>query len=246
VIEALEEDSQLPKVFRQLDVNGDGTVTLTDILGFHGDTTGAVDKLLPYIQEQLQLGLAREEVDTLPGVTFRDLIGRSPSHEPASLRTRMTDGIAAPQGGSRTQLPAVLLGAFADGSERGEAEHQMRHQENAVGSFFQQAQFYSRLEAVDPGDPNNIGWSGLFRFVDPDRSSLDGALVGLLRPGTAGAGPSFEGLVIGQDGVGRRAGSAGIGRFLAKGAHFKEATITARFSATLRVRPFALSSLRQD
>jgi hypothetical protein len=45
-------------------------VTITEILNFKGDKTGAINELLPLIKQQMQLGLAGEEVNALPGATF--------------------------------------------------------------------------------------------------------------------------------------------------------------------------------
>ena len=75
--------AKLSKVFRQLDVNGDGKVSLSDILRFHADTTGALDKPLPYIEKQLQLGVAGRACRRSPGVALTDLLAGSRRREPA-------------------------------------------------------------------------------------------------------------------------------------------------------------------
>jgi hypothetical protein len=48
-------------------------VTTTEILNFRNDTTGALNELLPFIKQQMQLGLAGEDVNSIPGVRFGDL-----------------------------------------------------------------------------------------------------------------------------------------------------------------------------
>ena len=70
VTQGLQTDNAAKDAFKRLDTNGDGTVTLQEILNFKDDKTGALNDLLPHIKQQMQLGLAEEDVDSLPGVTF--------------------------------------------------------------------------------------------------------------------------------------------------------------------------------
>src|SRR5262249_30801599 len=110
VVQALEDRSQVSRIFRQLDVDGDGSLTFGEIFTFHGDSTGALDKLLPNIEKELQLGLAGEDVETLPGVTLADLLGGSRKRELANLHARFADGIFMLQERSRTEPSAVQIG----------------------------------------------------------------------------------------------------------------------------------------
>ena len=73
VTQGLETDNAARDAFKRLDANGDGTVTITEILNFKDDKTGALNELLPHIERQLQLGLAEEDVNSIPGVKFESL-----------------------------------------------------------------------------------------------------------------------------------------------------------------------------
>ena len=230
VVGALQADGTLLQVFKDLDVNGDGKVTFTDIGSFHGDTTGALGELLPYIDEQLQLGIAREDVGSLPGVTLRSLAPASRSRRPASFRASIAGGISATELLPAVQVPAVQLAAFGDGSVRGAGSQDQ--------SFFDArplpAELFSRLDPVDPTDPANVGWSGLFSFGDQDGNSLAGALIGLLRPAAGGAGPMLQGFAIGDGGTGSFAGLAGTGQVTINWGR----GLDGPFNGTVRVKPF--------
>jgi prepilin-type N-terminal cleavage/methylation domain-containing protein len=66
-------DTNAADAFKRLDANGDGTVTISEILKFRDDKTGALNELLPHIEQDMRLGLADEDVNALPGVRFESL-----------------------------------------------------------------------------------------------------------------------------------------------------------------------------
>ena len=73
VTQGLQADNAAKDAFKRLDANGDGTVTIAEILKFNGDKTGALNELLPQIEREMKLGLAEEDVNSLPGVKFESL-----------------------------------------------------------------------------------------------------------------------------------------------------------------------------
>lgn len=70
IVRGLQTGSAARDAFRKLDTNGDGVVTLTEIANFKNDKTGTLTELLPFVQQRMQLGLAGEEINSIPGVTF--------------------------------------------------------------------------------------------------------------------------------------------------------------------------------
>jgi type II secretory pathway pseudopilin PulG len=66
----LQSQNALRDAFKRVDVNGDGEATLEEISNVKGDKTGALAELLPLIRQRMQLGLAGEDVKTIPGVRF--------------------------------------------------------------------------------------------------------------------------------------------------------------------------------
>lgn len=73
VVRGLQVNNSVNDAFKQLDANADGSVTLTEILNFNKDKTGAIHDLMPHIKRQMRLGLAGENVDSIPGVTLGTL-----------------------------------------------------------------------------------------------------------------------------------------------------------------------------
>jgi prepilin-type N-terminal cleavage/methylation domain-containing protein len=73
VTQGLQTDNSARDAFKLLDANGDGTVTISEIMKFKGDKTGALNSLLPYIEQEMRFGFADEDVNALPGVRFEAL-----------------------------------------------------------------------------------------------------------------------------------------------------------------------------
>jgi len=69
----LQTDNAAKDAFKRLDANGDGTVTLQEILNFRDDKTGALNEFLPHIKQQMQLGVGEEDINSVPGVKFESL-----------------------------------------------------------------------------------------------------------------------------------------------------------------------------
>jgi len=219
------------QVFDEVDLDGDGSVRLTEILALKGRE--GFEELLPYIEKQMQLGVAGEEFDSMKGVTLGAL--RSPELRPVTLTTDFTGGISQLLPAVQVpavqlpavQLPAVQLTAFGDGSVRPGEDR--RGDVNGDG-----IRVFSRLEAVDPNNPNNVGWAGPITLINDNGSSLTGILIGLLLPAVQGP-PSLQGFVVAQDGTGDFAGAPGTGRVSIQWGH----DLNGGFNAQLGLKPFA-------
>ena len=70
IVRGLQTGSAARDAFRKLDANGDGVVTVTEIVNFKSDKAGPLTELLPFIKQRMQLGLAGEEINSIPGVAF--------------------------------------------------------------------------------------------------------------------------------------------------------------------------------
>lgn len=73
LVRGLQAKNALRDAFKRVDTNGDGEATLEEISNVKDDKTGAMTKLLPLIRQRMQLGLAGEDVKTIPGVRFLSL-----------------------------------------------------------------------------------------------------------------------------------------------------------------------------
>jgi len=164
----------------------------------------------------------------MKGVTLGAL--RSPEFRPVTLTTDFTGGISQLLPAVQVpavQLPAVQLTAFGDGSVRPGEDR--RGDVNGDG-----IRVFSHLEAVDPNNPNNVGWAGPITLINDNGSSLTGILIGLLLPAVQGP-PSLQGFVVAQDGTGDFAGAPGTGRVSIQWGH----DLNGGFNAQLGLKPFA-------
>lgn len=73
LVRGLRSKTALRDAFKRVDVNSDGEATLEEISNMKDDKTGALTELLPLIRQRMQLGLAGEDVKTIPGVPFLSL-----------------------------------------------------------------------------------------------------------------------------------------------------------------------------
>jgi len=223
----LQARGTVGQVFDEVDLDGDGSVRLSEVLALKGRE--GLEEFLPYIEQQLHLGAGGEDFDSMKGVTMAML--RSPDFRPVSVSTDFTGGVSQQLPAVQlpaVQLPAVQLGAFGDGSVR---PGQGRAAGDVNGDGIR---LLSRLEAVDPTNPNNVGWAGPITLVGPDDSSLTGILIGLLLPAVQGPGLQLQGLVVAQDGTGDFAGAPGAGRVSIHWGH----GLDGGFNAELGLKPF--------
>ena len=223
----LQARGTVGQVFDELDLDGDGSVRVSEVFALKGRE--GLEELLPYIEQQMHLGVAGEDFDSMKGVSMAML--RSPDFRPVSVATDFTGGVSQQLPAVQlpaVQLPAVQLGAFGDGSVRpGEGR--------AVGDVNGDGiRLFSRLDAVDPSNPNNVGWAGPITLVGSDDSSLTGILIGLLLPAVQGPGLELQGLVVAQDGTGDFAGAPGAGRVSIHWGH----GLDGGFNAQLGLKPF--------
>jgi prepilin-type N-terminal cleavage/methylation domain-containing protein len=230
VARKLQGRKTIREVFSALDGNGDGKVSFPEIFEFNDDGTGALGKLLPAVQKDLQLGAGGEDFAGLPGISLGQLLAPSRSHDVVSFTAGVREGLSRALVGGPGQLPAVQLAAFGDGSVRTEGSRRSSRDRSALR--FQDAGFFGGLTQVDPAiSGNTTGWTGLVNFTDQDGNSLTGVLIGLLRPGDS----TLRGILIEQDGTGQFAGAPGTGTARIQW----EGGFGGPFRASFHVTPFA-------
>jgi len=219
----LQARGTLGLIFDEVDLDGDGSVKLSEVLALKGRE--GLEEFLPYIEQQMHF-VGSEDFDSMKGVTMAML--RSPEFRPAAFAAAFTGGVSQLLPAVQVpavQLPAVQLAAFGDGSVRpGESR---RGDVNGDG-----VSLLSRLEPVDPNNPNNVGWSGPVTVIGEDGASLTGILIGLLLP--ASGGPSLQGLVVIQDGTSNFGSAPGAGRVSVEWSH----GLDGGFNAQLGFKPF--------
>jgi prepilin-type N-terminal cleavage/methylation domain-containing protein len=223
VVETLQSRKSLAEAFHALDLNGDGRVGLNEIFAFQGDGTGTLPTLLPYIKEQLRLGLGGEDFESMPGVTFASLVTPTFWTEPVDLGGVVPAGTLTIVNNSAVGtpgVPGVQLVGFADGSVVVAGR----------SAAFAGASFSAWLQPANPSDPNNSGLGGGLNFRDQEGNLANGVLIGLLRPSDT---TIFQGVVIIQGGGGLLAGGPGAGPVI-----INWGDLSGLFSAAFKVSPF--------
>jgi len=205
----LESHGTMPRAFGNLDLNGDGRVTFTEIQNYNGVGADVLSPFIAIISQEMQLGAGGEDVNELPGVTLEML--RSPS--PCGDITRLDANIT---GLANDPTAVEYLPAFADGSVRIVGDE---NRDNEIVRF-NQATFFARLTQPssqagpqqDPAAANT--WGGVFTLTDVNGDGINGILIGVLRP-RSNPGPQqspiLDGLVIAIRGRGLWAGAVGTG-----------------------------------
>ena len=210
----LESPDTTPQAFGNLDVNGDGRVTFTDIQNYHGVGADVLNPFIAIISNEMQLGAGGEDVSNLPGVTFEMLEAISGPFDTRSgvLRAQIA-GLSDMSQPSLTDPSAssrINLSGFADGSVRsiiGNADIPQRTLISRIngGSFFTQ---------LNPADATHLNvWGGTFSIGDVNGDGVNGILIGVIRQAdpAAGSRPTLDGLVIATYGEGILSCQGGTG-----------------------------------
>src|SRR5438067_9893884 len=142
ITRGLESRRTTERAFNQLDLNGDGRVSFTDLHNYSGVGADVINQFLAIIDREMALGAGGEDVNALPGVTL-EMLEANPGpvqSNPGPIQAQVSglsqfinpgpiqDPASNP---GPTQLPAVQLAGFADGSVR---TVQGNDQENSRGN----------------------------------------------------------------------------------------------------------------
>jgi len=218
----LESPDTTPRAFGNLDVNGDGRVTFTDIQSYNGVGADVLSPFIATISHEMQLGAGGEDVSSLPGVTFEMLEAISGPFETRSgvLRAQISGlsqftnpgPIGAPTTNSGpNQHPAVQLAGFADGSVRFVSGNDEDGRQRTLISRINGGSFFAQLSPPDAANSNV--WGGTFSLTDANEDGVSGILIGVLRPPDPAAGrhPTLDSLVIATYGKGILSCQGGTG-----------------------------------
>lgn len=238
LVPAVQSNRSVPDAFRFFDMDGDGSVRVTEIFGSHPDNTGAFGELLPAVKEIMQLGLAGENVQALPGLSLRMLMNRDPDDPAVALNANIFEGnsqLPAVQIGGPT-LPAVqdlMLAGFCDGSVR-PVERPGEHKPFRIN--FKDGSLFADLQPIEM--PNRVAnvWAGPVRLNDGSNNGIIAVLIGLLLPAVQGQ-PDFEGLIIVGEGAGVLHGANGAGRMSLNFTNH----MSGPFTGNIQTKPFVVT-----
>jgi prepilin-type N-terminal cleavage/methylation domain-containing protein len=225
-----QENNSLFDVFRQLDLNGDGQVTLGEIFGFKGDNTGTLADLLPAVRDAMHLGTGGENYQSF-GVTRGMLRSDDSVFFTGNLKDGISNTVAVPQNG----LSPISLAGFCDGSVRNAfGDGSVRHSgdDGPEELHFRGGSLFSSLTPIQPG--NNTGWTGPITFNDGSGNGIIAILIGLVQPSLNG-GTRLDGVVIAQQGTGFLAGAPGTGVVT---INWGDASLQGPFDLSFKLTPF--------
>jgi prepilin-type N-terminal cleavage/methylation domain-containing protein len=215
IAQALESPGTVANAFRQLDTNGDGKVTLAEVLNYRGTGSSVLGGFLTSIGQEMELGAAGEDIAALPGVTLGTILSPSASSQVTEFQASATTGRSSLSSDAGASVPSVQLAGFCDDNVRvsvaGGGSDSVRAagsaDDNAAGAGSRQGRFFVHISPA--GSSGGTVWSGSFSITDQDGNSTAGVLIGQLSQPSGRQ--SFQGIVIATSGVGRWAGALGNG-----------------------------------
>lgn len=209
----LESPDTTPEAFGNLDVNGDGRVTFTDLQTYNGIGADVINPFIAIIDQEMQLGAGGEEVSSLPGVTFEMLEAISGPFDTSSgaVRTQIS-GLSEASQPSFTNpagSSAINLSGFADGSVRFVKGNGDGHQ-GTLTSRINGGSFFAHLNPSNAANPNV--WGGTFSLSDVNEDGVNGILIGVIRtPDPTSSRRTLDGLIIATYGEGILSCEGGTG-----------------------------------
>jgi len=216
----LESPDTTPRAFGNLDVNGDGTVTFTEIQNYNGVGADVLSPFIAIVSHEMQLGAGGEDVNNLPGVTFEMLAANTgPFNTRSGVLRAQISGLSdftsapVPPAPSPTPTPpsTIHLSGFADGSARFVSGNDEDGRQGNLISRINGGSFFAQLSPPDAATTNV--WGGTFTLTDVNEDGVSGILIGVLRPSdpTAGGHPTLDSLVIATYGKGILSCQGGTG-----------------------------------
>ena len=192
----VQNRSVIGGVFARLDADGNKKVTFAEILSFDTNRDSPLGAFLASLARRLQLGLANEDVQSLPGVGLTDILLAVQDNDDGQFQVKIRDGTSniVTAGGSS----AAALAGFCDGSVRN-ADH--------VKVSLDDAQFSALLPFASP---NML--AGTFSISGPGGTGMRGLLIGRLRPEGNSGRQSLDSFFLVTGGSGPAAGAFGSGR----------------------------------
>src|SRR2546423_1106358 len=90
ITRGLESRQTTERAFNQLDVNGDGRVSFTDLRTYNGVGADVINPFIAIIDQEMALGAGGEDVAALPGVSLDALIGSNRGNDSFGLQSDVT------------------------------------------------------------------------------------------------------------------------------------------------------------
>lgn len=222
IARGLESPDTLNHTFTNLDVNGDGRVTFTDLRNYNGIGRDVVGIFVDVFSREMELGAGGEDVSSLPGVSLSDLSNQTSARGVDTFIQANLAGLAMPvvNSGSPTagSASAAQVASFTDLQSAGFGNAKGEPAFYAATSTLTSAQLAAfadgsvRLNNGDdqggsvrfnggvfialitqPDPGNPAAWAGTFTLTDVNGNLVEGILIGVLRGGGQPAAPQTPG-----------------------------------------------------
>src|SRR5437016_4048691 len=108
----LESRGTTERAFNQLDLNGDGRVSFTDLHNYSGVGADVINPFIAIIDREMALGAGGEDVSNLPGVTLDMLEIKPPPHSQSSPLQSDITGLSTFTFGSPAGTDAPVTNAL--------------------------------------------------------------------------------------------------------------------------------------
>lgn len=187
ITRAVNSRAGMRKAFDELDGNGDGQVTPSEIMSYSKTGGDQMKAFLAGVGQIMHLGDGGEKIDKLPGVSFGKMFLLNKAARPAVFTARFQGAISFSN--------ESYLAAYGDGSVK-------------PGGRIQDA---SVLVQILPYIEQENIRSGIVRIYDDLGNTVEGIHVGVSTPAASGPGSAYRGLVFLPEATGSYAGAAGIG-----------------------------------
>jgi prepilin-type N-terminal cleavage/methylation domain-containing protein/prepilin-type processing-associated H-X9-DG protein len=199
IVDYLRSPKTLKSTFQEWDTDGDGSVSVLDILNYGGPGSAEIKGLIGLLRQEMAFD-AGGDVSKIPALNY--------THMLALTRTTPTGDLKAKLAGlSRqdAQHPGGANACFADGS--------VRFLRSSSYGFRGASAF---MEFAPNRAQTNRIWTGKLRLEDARGNTVDGILVGAnqITDGTSNT-IMLRGIVIAPTATGNFSGAAGFGEFQA-------------------------------
>lgn len=189
-----QDQKVIDGVFKQLDTQGDGSVSIGEILSYDRNPDTPLGGFLASLRNRMQLGLANEDVSSLPGVGVNDILPAVQEPEVGTTSMKIRNGSSS-VGGSPA---AIQLIGLCDGSVR---------TANRTRTSLTGAQFSALLPFM-----NSNLLAGPFSITGAGGTEVHGILIGLLKPFPKGPRQYLDAFFLVTGGSGPLSGAFGSGR----------------------------------
>ena len=194
IVQYLRSPRNLKTAFGAWDANGDGSVSVQEILDYGGTGSDEIKPLVEYLRQEMAFGVAGEDVSKIPALNFSRVMSLNRTAPAGDLKAKLS-GLSRQD----SAHPGGVNVLFGDGSVR-----VLRSSSYGFRSASAYLEFFADRTQTDIR-------TGSVRLIDARGNTLTGIFVGRNSITDGTSNTIMEGVVIAPDATGQLAGAAGFG-----------------------------------